>query len=734
MGLDMRRFAARLSRLLWAPLILFLTLLFSACSVAPQAGLSVSSASTLTATAASSATATATFTHTPTRTPTRTPTATATLTPTITPTLPPVAAGTPLPPVSTPIIQAALPEVRILAQWGRGQVNALAWSPDGARLAVSTPLGVYLYSADHLTNPVLIRTATQVGQPVMAYRLAWSPDGRRIAVDSAAAGAGVDTAIPLHQVQVWDVSVTEPQPVALVASGRLALALTFTGADGLALLVSADRGAEFQRWDLRTLTRTRTLPLVGGETAVEGVLSASLERAATRGSNGPVRLWDLTDGTNIATTPETGQDAGPLAFSPDGGLLAVGYPDTKQDALNLNHVTLWRWPQPGDQGVTEALTLADAVHAEGLFEATISLAWSADGQYIAAGFSDHTIHVFNAGNGWLTYRISAESLPAALAFSPPGASPLRLAAGGLELFDMTSGRRTAQDDDYLSGLEDMRFLPDGSALALAGYGLIDFRSTLDGRRVRAITGMAGQVHSLAFNLTGQYMVAGCADGTTRLYQVSDGTYLAELGEPTYPIYAVDFARNNFWIAASGEDSRIRFFRLSDGVLLATQVEPYMAYRLQFSPNSDQIASLTTSGVNLRAITGGEEKMTFAMKGNVGGVGLTDMAYSQGEEYLALVGSGVVRVINPGTLKEVYTIYESGNRLPWSLAFSPDNAFLAVGWSDGQIRLYWAQTGQLMRAWQAHPESVLKLSFTRDGTLLASLGSEGTVRIWGVGGQ
>jgi WD40 repeat protein len=122
---------------------------------------------------------------------------------------------------------------------------------------------------------------------------------------------------------------------------------------------------------------------------------------------------------------------------------------------------------------------------------------------------------------------------------------------------------------------------------------------------------------------------------------------------------------------------------------------------------------------------------MVLEGTVGGVGLTDMAYSPGSEFLALVGNDVVRVIDPVSRTEVYSIHEPGGALPWSVAFSPDNAFLAVGWSNGQISLYWAQDGTIMRTWQAHPQSVLRLAFSKDRQRLASLGSEATIRIWGV---
>jgi WD40 repeat protein len=337
--------------------------------------------------------------------------------------------------------------------------------------------------------------------------------------------------------------------------------------------------------------------------------------------------------------------------------------------------------------------------------------------------------------------MEAASLPRFVTFDPaPSAAglPQRLAAGGLEVWLLdppvpgASVARVAYDNDYLPGIYEMRFQPDGTALALAEYSRIEFRSTANGSRLLDIRGMDGPVNGLAFDPLGNLFVAACQDGTVRLYRTRDGLYLNQLGEPTYPIMAVDISSNGFWIAASDETMNIRTFRMLDGLLMTTFAEPYVSYRLRYAPNSNQLASLTTSGLQLRGITGNDSVIDYTLQGNVGGVSLSEAAYSAGSEFLALVGNGVVRVINPQTRQEVYTLFEGQNNLPWSVAFSPDNAFLAVGWSDGMVRLYWAQDGMPMAGWLAHPAAVRRLVFSKDGRLLATLGNESTIRIWGVG--
>ena len=65
----------------------------------------------------------------------------------------------------------------------------------------------------------------------------------------------------------------------------------------------------------------------------------------------------------------------------------------------------------------------------------------------------------------------------------------------------------------------------------------------------------------------------------------------------------------------------------------------------------------------------------------------------------------------------------------SLSFSPDGTTLASGFSDNTIRLWDVTTGEIIKTLHGHTSVVLSVAFSPDGNLLASGGYEDTVYLW-----
>jgi WD40 repeat protein/serine/threonine protein kinase len=66
-----------------------------------------------------------------------------------------------------------------------------------------------------------------------------------------------------------------------------------------------------------------------------------------------------------------------------------------------------------------------------------------------------------------------------------------------------------------------------------------------------------------------------------------------------------------------------------------------------------------------------------------------------------------------------------------LAFSPDNAIIATGGRDRQIRLWDSRDGRLLNTLSGHLDSVESLTFAPNGRSLVSAGLSGVIKVWNV---
>ncbi len=243
-------------------------------------------------------------------------------------------------------------------------VTALAWSPDGRRVAAAgdangpPDLRVYLWDADGA--PV----ATLAGHTGPVTSLAWSPDGRTLATGSRdgtvrlwdAAGAPVRTLVAPPEPPSDPPPAFSPPPVFGLAwspdGGTLATGMiSFRPAD--------------------TATPTAFLPLPGLVRLwhPDGTLAATLMTDHTGGKflnlawspDGALlaagamdyRIW-RADGTPVATFREMGTPAWALAWSPDSRTLAIGDEDATVALYTAAGTLVSRWAGVGGWGVTFA--------------------------------------------------------------------------------------------------------------------------------------------------------------------------------------------------------------------------------------------------------------------------------------------------------------------------------------------------------------------------------------------
>jgi serine/threonine protein kinase/WD40 repeat protein len=204
---------------------------------------------------------------------------------------------------------AANPEPRV---FNTKTARVMALSPDGRWLALDAGNRVDLWDLD-AGRPM---SRLDIGKGTVTA-LAFSPDGQRLAM-AVADDAGAKRA--------WEVTVKE------LASGKTAAKLT-GGEEGwvAALAFTQDGqqvlGAGEKRvyvWEVSSGKQTHEFALntrIGRE-AFSAAFSPDGKRLATNGGGGPLTLWDVETGQQMLALSGLSGNADSLVFSPDGTRLA----------------------------------------------------------------------------------------------------------------------------------------------------------------------------------------------------------------------------------------------------------------------------------------------------------------------------------------------------------------------------------------------------------------------------
>jgi hypothetical protein len=258
-----------------------------------------------------------------------------------------------------------------------GNINEIAWSPDGGTLASGDPDGVIgLWDVESGVQRARLERSQKV-----VWSITFSPDGSRVAAGSNDGSVGIFDASSgllvgsLEKHESWVRSVSYSP-------------------DGLSL-ASAGNDRKIFVWDLET--KTRRLQLDGHRERVLSLrFSPDGTRLASAGGDGGVMIWDAASGESLARHQITGGWQRGVCWSPDGRLVASG----------------------GEDGAVRLLRCSDgrlSAVLEGHREGVGCVSFDASGQLLASRSVDGRIRLWTPSRG--TWRLLAR-------FKEPASFPM----------------------------------------------------------------------------------------------------------------------------------------------------------------------------------------------------------------------------------------------------------------------------------------------------------------------
>jgi WD40 repeat protein len=453
--------------------------------------------------------------------------------------------------------------------------------------------------------------------------------------------------------------------------------------------------------------------------------NAAGDMLVTAAKDNTIRIWDVKSGNEVRQLPGHSFYASSVAFSPTNNIIASCSIDKT--------VKLWDI-RIGKEIPTPIAKLDKAVN---------TLTFSPDGQTLAVGGDDNTIHLLNIPTNTVV-KIDAGAEVQNLAYSADGSILIAQCANQKVIF-YDAAKKTALRD-VVGVAKQAAISPNGRFVASVDKSSQedddnDIRRTIalwnvfNGKKIRTMIGNSPRVLSFAFSPDGSKLISGGADRMLKTFDVTTGRDGQEYNGYRKVIKAVAFNKTGTGLATAHSDkdgNNIRLWDVEKGGEPANLKAPLI-----------QVASLTYSADGKTLVAGGTslDSKSIALWNAQNGQYLKGITTDDSPiQAVAISPDG--SLIASGAIDSVVSIWNvaSGKldkqlrghtKSIYSVQFSPDGKTLATASSDRSVRLWDVASGKETKRMTGHTELINAIAYFAGGKSLVSASADGTLKIWDV---
>lgn len=209
-------------------------------------------------------------------------------------------------------------------------------------------------------------------------------------------------------------------------------------------------------------------------------------------------------------------------------------------------------------------------------------------------------------------------------------------------------------------------------------------------------------------------------------------------ESEKPIRSVAFSPDNLFVATAGDDDEIHTWRADDGMAIESfRGHKAPVFTIAFAGDATILSgSADRSAVlwDLRApwtlhrpLGTGDASSPIIDRVNA-------VRFSPDGKRLATGGGeptrgGEIKIWDVSNGKLLQSFTNTHSDAVFSLEFSPDGKYLASGAADKFVKVLDLDSGKVVKIFEGHTHHVLGVSWKRDGRILASAGADNVIKLW-----
>lgn len=428
----------------------------------------------------------------------------------------------------------------------QGTIYSIAFSPNGETIATgSGDRTIKLWSRDGK----LIRTLS--GHQQVVNSVAFSPDGQTIAT-----GSGDRT------IKLWSLDGTLIRTLSGHQDAVQSIAFSPDGTE----VASASLDDTIALWKLDGTLARRI------ETQSDGLTSLAWSPTgkviATVGYDKAIKLW-RRDGTFLRSLQGHQNTPWAVAFNEDGQTIATGSADKTARLWRLNNDWM--------------------IRLEGHTSDVNQVAFSPDGEWLVSASKDRSVKLWSQGGNFVREFKSDRHWKFDAEFSPDGTVIATTGASGIvQRWKLDGTPMEPLGNEPGSAIQSLAYSPDRSAIVTGGQDKQLRVWNAKGELVRSWSAHEAPIQKVVFSQNGKFIVSSSLDGAVKLWQASDGKFVASLVEHRGEVRAI--AVSDSMIATGSLDRTIKLWKL-DGTLIKTlNGHQEQIYSLAFSPDGSRFAS------------------------------------------------------------------------------------------------------------------------------------------------